>query len=400
MDSASKILINLMQISRKSPTGSFVYAENLLRHLFKIDKENNYVLLVKKNDCRFFKEKFGKRANVKYRVIDIRRDIYANPARAILKFVCKYTGNKRGTEDVHRKEIENIIRKDNAGVCFFPSGVIYPHGLKNVKIAVTIFDLQQEFLPQNFSPAYLRLRKNDCDYVVSRADRIIAISAHTKKTLIDKYGVSADAVAVIYPAGQEVEAGAEENFLPALPERFVFYPAAFWPHKNHKILIGAVNLIKNKFTGLHLVFSGIVKNKELEEELKNLAGILGIADRVHFLGRLSGHALDYLYKKAEILAYPSAFEGFGIPPVEAFNYGVPVIAADNSSIREVVGEAGILVKTGDAAALAAAIEAVLTDAQLREGLIQKGRAQAAYFSWEKTAKETLAVFKNLQTQVQ
>ncbi|MBS3161911.1 hypothetical protein J4476_04435, partial [Candidatus Woesearchaeota archaeon] len=160
MDSASKILINLMQISRKSPTGSFVYAENLLRHLFKIDKENNYVLLVKKNDCRFFKEKFGKRANVKYRVIDIRRDIYANPARAILKFVCKYTGNKRGTEDVHRKEIENIIRKDNAGVCFFPSGVIYPHGLKNVKIAVTIFDLQQEFLPQNFSPAYLRLRKN------------------------------------------------------------------------------------------------------------------------------------------------------------------------------------------------------------------------------------------------
>ena len=92
---------------------------------------------------------------------------------------------------------------------------------------------------------------------------------------------------------------------------------------------------------------------------------------------------------------PSSFEGFGIPLVEAMQFGVPVIAADNTSIAEVVGNAGILVKTGDAEALAGAIEKVLTDKSLRDELIEKGHERAKIFSWEKAAKETLAVFNSI-----
>lgn len=387
-----KIAVNLFLASPKSITGAFVYIQDILPALFKADKSNTYYLLGHAETIKYFRDSYHDFSNVKFRVFDVRRDIFINPFRALRKLVAKVRGDNRARENIVREEVDAFLKKEGISIYFSPSQTIYPRGLENIKAVTTILDLQFEYFPENFSAHYLEERREDGRYAVKHSNKLIAISKYTEKTLRDKYEAPAEKMKVIYFAPHEIE---NTPTTITLPSEFVFYPAALWPHKNHAVLIKALGILKDRLPKLCVVCAGVVKKEKLKKELKLMAESEGIKERVLFPGYMFGGNLSLIYKKAKALVFPSAFEGFGIPLVEAFQFDLPVIAADNTSITEVVGDAGILVKTGDAEALAEAIEKVLTDKNLRDELINKGRERAKIFSWEKATKETLAVFNSV-----
>ena len=147
---------------------------------------------------------------------------------------------------------------------------------------------------------------------------------------------------------------------------------------------------------MHLVLTGAVKNIKLKKEIDDLIESYGLSKKVLFLGHVSDEKLNYIYQKARALVFPSSFEGFGLPIVEAFKHGLPVVAANNTSISEVVGNAGLLFKTNNLEKLVECIKKVLTNHNLREQLINRGRQRADAFSWENTAKKTLLVFNKIK----
>ncbi|MCR4333513.1 MAG: glycosyltransferase family 4 protein [Patescibacteria group bacterium] len=384
-----KIAVNLFLTSPKSVTGAFVYIQQILPALFKADEKNTYYLFGESESVDYFRLLYGHLPNVKYRVFGIKHDLVANPIRAIKKIVAKIRRDYRTRESIIAEEIRDVIRKETIDVYFSPASTVFPRGLDAVKKVTAIMDLQHEYFPENFSSAYLAKRRVDFAYAVEHSDRLIAISEYTKKSLVDKCAAAPDKITVIYFAPQEIKKGPTDF---DFPKEFIFYPAALWPHKNHRVLIRALGILKDRFPSLHVVCAGTVKGGGFKKELELLAESEGLQGRVSFSGFLFGGNLYALFTKAKALVFPSAFEGFGIPLVEAFQLGLPVIAADNSSITEVVDGAGLLIKTGDAQDLASAIEKVLTDDHLRGELIRKGHERAKLFSWEKAAKETLAVF--------
>jgi glycosyltransferase involved in cell wall biosynthesis len=387
-----KIAVNLFLASPKSITGAFIYIEDILPALFRADSNNTYHLLGHADTIKYFKSLYKNLPNVKYRVFDIRRDIFVNPLRALMKLLAKVRGDNYSRENIIAREVKDFLKKGGIHVYFSPSQTIYPRGLDDTKHVTTILDLQFDYFPENFSTHYLEERRRDAKYAVDHSEKLIAISEYTKKTLRDKYNAPLGKMRVIYFAPHEIEDTPADI---TLPPEFVFYPAALWPHKNHAVLIRALSILKDRFPKLCVVCAGVVKKEKLKKELELMAESEGIKERILFPGYMFGGNLRLIYEKAKALVFPSAFEGFGIPLVEAMQFGVPVIAADNTSITEVVGNAGILVKTGDAEALAGAIEKVLTDKSLRDELIEKGHERAKIFSWEKAAKETLAVFNSI-----
>lgn len=389
-----KIAVNLFLASPRSITGAFVYIQDILPALFKADSRNTYYLLGGLETVKYFESLYGDLPNVKFRIFDIRRDVFVNPIRAIRKFIAKRKNDYQTRENIIAGEVRAYLEKESIELYFSPSQTIFPRDLGDIRTATIILDLQFDYFPENFSADYLKKRRRDARYAVERSDCLIAISEYTKKTLEEKYDAPLEKMSVIYWAPQELK---EEPATLNLPTDFVFFPAAIWPHKNHRVLIQALGILKDRFPSLHCVCTGAIKSKVLKNELEEMTESEGVGGRVLFTGFVSDGDIRFIYTHAKALVFPSSFEGFGIPLVEAMHFGLPVIAADNSSITEVVDGAGVLVKTGDADALAEAIEKVLTDTNLRNELIKKGRERAKLFSWEKTAAETLEVFHSVNS---
>ncbi|OGZ33179.1 MAG: hypothetical protein A2V69_01465 [Candidatus Portnoybacteria bacterium RBG_13_40_8] len=391
------IAINLLWVLRPNGTGSFVYIQNLLDNLFNIDKDSKYCLLINLYNYKYLKKRYRKNKNVKLKIIDIRRDFIFNPVRAFLKLITKIKNNDLAKEKIMTKEIQSLINKKNIDILFFPAMIIYPKGIKNVKIITTIYDLQHEYFPKNFSSNILEHRKTEYRYSVLNSNHIIAISDYTKKTIIEKYKINPNKITTIYLGADNKK---NEKGAISLPKNFIFYPATFWPHKNHKILIEALNKLKYEFPDLNLVLTGIIKNEKVKKEIDDLIKLYGLSKKVLFLGYIPDKQLNYIYQKAGALVFPSSFEGFGLPIVEAFEHELPVVAANNTSIDEIVGDAGLLFETNNLEKLVECIKKVLLNYDLREQLISKGRQKADTFTWENTAKKTLLVFNKAMTNTQ
>ncbi len=384
------IAISLLQTSHRNPTGAFIYIQNLLDNLFEIDKNNKYYLLSNLNNNNYFKKRYKKNKNVELKIIDIRYDFIFNPIRACFKLIAKIKKDRLLKEKILKKEIQKFVDKKKINTLFFPSTFIYPKNIKNVKIIITICDLQHEYFPENFSKKHLKYRKENYQYAALNSDYIITISNYTKKTIVEKYKISPNKITTIYLGISKTN----PKPIP-LPKNFIFYPAAFWPHKNHKILIEALNKLKYKFPDLSLVFTGMIIKEKVKKEIDDLIKHYGLSKKVLFLGYVSDEKLNYIYQKAKALVFPSSFEGFGLPIIEAFKHKLPVIAANNTSISEIVGNAGLLFKTNNLEILIECIKKVLLNHNLREQLINKGQQKANAFTWKNTAKLSLALLKKL-----
>jgi len=230
---------------------------------------------------------------------------------------------------------------------------------------------------------------------IKRASHIIAVSQHTRDDLIKYLKIPDGKISVVYN-------GVDHNiFKPyntkLLDKPYILYVGSERPRKNLGQLFEAFAKLKDEFSELQLVKIGIAGRspKYRRDTMKKLAS-LGITGRVTFIGYASESDLAHYYSSALLLAYPSLYEGFGLPPLEAMACGCPVVTSNTSSLPEVVGEAGIMVDPHDTDSLTQAMRQVLIDSELRDNMIRKGLEQSKKFSWEKAAERTLEVYNKVE----
>ncbi len=232
---------------------------------------------------------------------------------------------------------------------------------------------------------------------IARADHILADSHSTRQDLTEIFHVDPAAITV-------VGAGVEDRFVPVtdeteletvrqryrLPEEFVLGLGTLEPRKNFTGLIEAYQQSPVQETH-HLVIAG--GKGWLYDDIFSRAESSPVADRIHFIGFVADGDLPALYSLADIFAYPSHYEGFGIPVIEAMACGVPVVCANNSCLPEVAGPAALQITATDTIALADALHRLATDELLRQQAIDRGFRQARKFSWTAAAQRLLAVYK-------
>ncbi|MBU2568275.1 MAG: glycosyltransferase family 4 protein, partial [Elusimicrobia bacterium] len=233
---------------------------------------------------------------------------------------------------------------------------------------------------------------------IKRSKYLISISEYTKNDLCKYYDVQPDRIVVIPLAADEIFNMIEdkERIIAVLrkykiDERYILYVGNLGPHKNLHRLVNVFEKLKRVHGIPHkLVLCG---KKYWGQEIIETIHRLNLQEEILVLDYIPDEDLPYIYSGAEMFVFISLYEGFGLPVVEAMACGVPVIASNTTSIPEVVGDAGILVNPLNEEEILTAILKVLNDRQLKKELGLKGINRAKTFSWEKTARETLEVFK-------
>lgn len=230
---------------------------------------------------------------------------------------------------------------------------------------------------------------------VRRASRVIAISEHTRADLIRRYRLAPEKVAVIHLAPSRAFGplpGASQQALPeGVSDPFILAVGSLERRKNLLRLIDAfASLVSESDFRGKLVL--VARQQPAVQQLVRALGRHGLDDRVVFTGYVSEAVLNLLYNRASLFVYPSLYEGFGLPPIEAMACGCPVVAGSASALPETLGDAAVLVDTTSTSALAGAMRSVLERGDLRRDLREKGLRRAASYSWEKVARQTRAVY--------
>jgi glycosyltransferase involved in cell wall biosynthesis len=254
----------------------------------------------------------------------------------------------------------------------FPLTVMIPR-VSGLPAATTVLDLQHEFLPQFFSRAERLYRRAEYGSAVRRSALVITISEHAARAVVERLGIAESRVRPIHLGIDHAVFRPGDNGR----ERFVVYPARGWPHKNHGRLFEAFTVLRERHPDLELVLTSY--------EGPTPAG-------ARSLGHVSRDELVRLYRTAAGLVFPSEYEGFGQPPLEAMACGCPVACSDAGSLPEVCGDAARLFDPTSVDAMVEAVEEIL--ARPAEWSA-RGIERAAHFSWEKTARAHDAVYSEL-----
>jgi glycosyltransferase involved in cell wall biosynthesis len=351
--------------------GIGTYIRNLIRHLARIDRENEYVLLCQEAD------------------MNVPQQLGPN-FRAVLERAPHYSLR----EQVH---IPLALLRERPDVYHAPHYVLPP--FVPCRSVVTIHDtihlMFPQYLPNRAAYAYARA---SMWAAVKRSDRVLTVSESSKRDIVRYFKVADEKVVVVYnalderfgaePRPEEV-ARVRERF--QLDHGFVLYVGNIKPHKNLVRLIEAFEALRREgFEELKLLIIGdeITKWPALRRAVHKHK----LHKHVRFLGFQSDETLAVLYRLAAVFVFPSLYEGFGLPPLEAMASGTPVVTSNLSSLPEVAGDAAVLVDPYDAMAIKEGIRRVLTDEALREELRRKGLARARQFSWEQSVARTLQIY--------
>jgi len=257
-------------------------------------------------------------------------------------------------------------------VLHFPLSIMVPP-VESRSAATTILDVQHELLPQFFSRAELAYRRKVYGWSARRSRLVVTISQHAAGTLVERLGLPEDRV-------RPIHLGIDHKvFRPGDESRgeFLLYPARSWPHKNHERLFAAFAALRRRHPGLELVLTAYEGRAP---------------DGVRSLGHVSREQLVQLYRTAAALVFPSLYEGFGQPPLEAMACGCPVACSNVASLPEVVGDAARLFDPSSTEEIVAAVEDVLADP---DPWRRRGFDRAAGFTWEKTAQAHDDVYEEL-----
>lgn len=265
--------------------------------------------------------------------------------------------------------------------------------VSRVPVVVTIHDLIPFVLPHQYP--WMRRERTLAMRQLRHADAVIAVSASTSADAQRIAGVDPRRITVI-PEGVRAAAPLTETQLAdlrralRLPDRFVLAVGTFDPRKRVDTLADVVRILRTEHdTGL--VIAGFQGN--FAQTVKAAVTKSGIGAATRVLGHVSKSELAALYQMTECLLFTSAYEGFGLPPLEAMAAGAPVAVFDNSSLPEVVGDAGLVIPDGDGAAMARAVSGLLGDPRELQRRAALGRTRSARFTWEGAARATLAVYQ-------
>lgn len=330
--------------------GVHAYTKNLIEALLKIDKKNRYTFIhEREND--FFKWR-------NHHIIpDKNRIAYGTYRKFHL--------------------IPKLIRKLKPDIVFEPCHIGPLNLPKSIKRVTTIHDLTPLLFPKFHEKQSVLIHKILLPKIIKKADLIITPSNNTKK----------DILKLNHKAKIKVIALAPTKKLPttAVKEKYLLYLGTIEPRKNLEILIEAYSELNLKHKLILAGKIGWKANPILKKASQNPNIIL--------TGQISEKEKANLYKNAAIFIYPSHYEGFGLPPLEAMQYGTPVIVANNSSLKEYYKNHALLFKTKSE--LKNHIKTLLNKKSLREKLAKNGQEYAKQFTWEKTAKETLKTFEKI-----
>jgi glycosyltransferase involved in cell wall biosynthesis len=354
--------------------GIGTYVRNLLRHLARIDQATEYVVLCREPDCQIVSE-FG--ANF----------------RAVTEGSPGYSIREQVTVPLD-------LRRERVDLFHAPHYVLPP--LTPCKSVVTIHDCIHLRFPQYLRRLGYAYARGSLWMATHRSSRILTVSEASKRDILDYFHVPAGKIDVIYN-------GIDERFSTAPPEEdvarvreryqlndpFILYAGNIKPHKNIERTIEAFHMLRksSEFEQVKFVIIG--------DEIAKYAALRHAVHRhklhkyVRFFGFVPDRTLAILYRLSAVFVFPSLYEGFGLPPLEAMASGTPVITSNVSSLPEVVGDAAVLVDPLDTDAIADALRRVLTDAKLRTDLSARGLERARQFSWERSVKRVREIYSEV-----
>jgi len=351
--------------------GIGTYIRNLLRQLARLDRSTEFVLLARPEDCQAL-----------------------GTLGENFRAVAETAGNYSVTEQL---AIPFALKREGVTLFHAPHYVLPP--LVGCRSVVTIHDcihlMFPQYLPNRFAHRYA---KTFISLAARRATRVLTVSESSKADILRFVNAPPEKIDVIYNAYDErfgVEPNEEEVVRVReryqLGDEFVLYAGNVKPHKNLERLIQAFQLVRSRgLDQLKLVLIG--------DDISRYAALRRAVHRhqlhkyVRFLGYLPEETLAVMYRLASVFVFPSLYEGFGLPPLEAMASGTPVVTSNVSSLPEVTGGAAVLVDPYDPEAIADGVHRVLTDEDLRTDLRRKGLARSRQFSWEQSVRRVRAIY--------
>lgn len=263
----------------------------------------------------------------------------------------------------------------------------------------TIHDLIPYVMPETVGKGYLKRFISQMPQIIQNSDILITVSEFSKKDIMRIFDMPEDRIKVTPLAAdsifmpldkQSAKKFIKENY--KIKNDFILYIGGFSPRKNVKsILLAFSRIYKNLSRDLRVIILG--PSKDEHSFLIELCESLAIEDLVHFPGYVPNEHLPYFYNACSVFVYPSLYEGFGLPPLEAMSCKVPVITSNVSSIPEVVGDGAVLINPFDTEEFKDALEMVLENPSFSNELADKGYIRSREFSWKKTAENTLNVYR-------
>lgn len=382
-----KIGIDIRTLMDKHYSGIPAYTFNLLKELFNIDKDNQYFLFYNS-----FKDVSDRIPDFKNDNVKVVRTRYPNKVfNYILQKIFKYP------------KLDKVL----GGVdIFFAPHINFLSLSDSVKKVITIHDLSFLRYKEFFSHRKNIWHKSiDVKGLVNKFDKVIAISENTKRDLIELCHVSEDKIDVIYSglsdrykkisSDDQKMKDIKEKYM--LDDKFILYLGTIEPRKNIKGIIKAYNSLRDdnsELSDVKLVLAGglgwkhgdIIKEYEESKYKKD----------IKLLGYVNNGDKVYLYNLATVFLFPSFYEGFGFPPLEAMACGTPIITSISSSLPEVVNDAAVLINPYSSSDIASSLELVLKSEKIKEGMIEEGFKQSKKFNWSNSAKKYLEVFNKLK----
>lgn len=357
-------------------TGVSFYTSNLLQGLSEINSQDEFIV---------FASSLRARSQLKKKIRDL--NLGNNFKKKILLFppaFFEFFWNK-----IHLIKVENFIGKVDV---FHASDWTQPPA-KKAKLVTTIHDLAVLKYPQYFPSRILRNQKLRLKWIKKEADVIIAVSQATKKDIIELLKINPQKIHVIHEAVPlEHQIKITKNDVEEIKRKYdlqdyILCLGTREPRKNFPRVVKAFQ----KVQGLKLV---IVGKKGWRRDIKD-SDLKSQMSKVKFIENANDKDLSALYAGAKCFVYPSLYEGFGLPVLEAMYHGCPVITSNVSSLPEVAGEAALLVDPESVNEISQAINKVINNPSIYSKLREKGLTRVKSFSWQKTAKKTLEVYKSL-----
>ena len=369
-----RLAIDARGINWYKGTGIGTYTQNILKNLLNLDSVNHYHLYwAGENYEPYLKE------NSKLLLVSSRNHNF-----------------------FEKNYFPSNLKRENIEVYHIPQNGIGMSDSLPCKKIVTIHDLIPYTMPETVGKGYLTKFIYEMPHIVENSDAIITVSEYSKKDILRFFPIDPERIFVTPLAADLKYRPLDKNnckeFLKNkynITKPFILYIGGFSPRKNVKSLILAFSKVfKELPEEYNLVVVGS-DNKDQFAYLNSLGMNMEISKQIIFTNYVPEQDLPMFYNACQVFAYPSLYEGFGLPPLEAMSCGVPVITSNLTSIPEVVGEAGLLIDPYEEDALRNALLTVLCDQKLQLELALKGIEKSKNYTWEKTATETLKVYKSI-----